>query len=219
MFGISVPLPNNASALFTMNFGALARRGLHTTAALRSRIGSTPIPLPDSVTLSQTPDALAVTGPLGTASVPLEPFIVLTHLTAPAPALGVAIQDHAFRHQRAMWGTTRTSIANAIEGITQGFTTPIYLVGVGYRAAMEEDPRGVEDGGSGKRLAMKLGYSHTVYLPIPSWVDATVESPTKIVLKAKDKHLLGLFAARIRSYRKPEPYKGKVRVLYVFLTM
>ncbi|KAF9038306.1 hypothetical protein BDZ89DRAFT_928601, partial [Hymenopellis radicata] len=78
------------------------------------------------------------------------------------------------------------------------------------RAAMEEeDPRGMVDGGSGKRLAMKLGYSYTVYVLILPWVDAKVETPTKIVLSATDKHLLGLFSARVMAYRKPEPYKGE----------
>ncbi|KAF8987704.1 hypothetical protein BDZ89DRAFT_1097734 [Hymenopellis radicata] len=96
-----------------------------------------------------------------------------------------------------MWGTTRTHIANALTGISTGFSTPLYLVGVGYRAAMEEDPRGTP----------------YVYVPIPPWVDAKVETPTKIVFSATDKHLLGLFSARVRAYRKPEPYKGKtVRV-------
>ncbi|KAF8989906.1 hypothetical protein BDZ89DRAFT_974572, partial [Hymenopellis radicata] len=171
----------------------LARRCIHTTRPVLSRIGSTPIPIPPNIILDNTDAALAVTGPLGTASVPLHPFIKLD-LTTPQ-SITVSIEDEAFRNQRAMWGTTRTHIANALTGISTGFSTPLYLVGVGYRAAMEEDPRGTVDGGSGKRLAMKLGYSHTVYVPIPPWVDAKVETPTKIVLSATDKHLLGLFSA------------------------
>ncbi|KAF9007254.1 hypothetical protein BDZ89DRAFT_1095398 [Hymenopellis radicata] len=138
--------------------------------------------------------------PLGTASVPLHPFIKLD-LTTPQ-SITVSIEDESFCNQRAMWGTTHTHIANALTGMSTGFLTPLYLVGVRYRAAMEEDPRGTVDGGSGKRLAMKLGYSHTVYVPIPVWVDAKVETPPKTVLSATDKHL-------VRAYMKPEPYKGK----------
>lgn len=92
---------------------------------------------------------------------------------------------------------------------------PVYLVGVGYRVQLEEDVRGMVDGGNGQRLNMKLGYSHPVYVPIPSHIKAEVPSPTKIVLFCKDKHLLGLFSAKIRGYRKPEPYKGKVRCFYL----
>ncbi|KAF8899573.1 ribosomal protein L6, partial [Mucidula mucida] len=159
-------------------------------APVLSRIGSTPIPVPPNVTLDHTDVALTVTGPLGTASVPLHSFIKLD-LETPQ-SITVSIEDEAFRNQRAMWGTTRTHIANALTGISTGFSTPLYSL---------EDPRGT--------IAMKLGYSHTVYVPIPPWVDAKVETPTKIVLSATDKHLLGLFSARVRAYRKPEPYKGK----------
>lgn len=109
-----------------------------------------------------------------------------------------------------MWGTTRTLIHNAIVGVTEGFTVPIYLVGVGYRAALEDDPRGTTQGGSGKRLNMKLGYSHSVFVPIPPHIKVEVPLPTKLVASCTDKHQLGLFAAKVRNWRKPEPYKGKV---------
>lgn len=112
-----------------------------------------------------------------------------------------------------MWGTTRTLIHNAIIGMTEGFNVPIFLVGVGYRATLEDDPRGTTEGNSGKRLNMKLGYSHSVLVPIPTYIKAEVPLPTKILLSCTDKHLLGLFAAKVRKWRPPEPYKGKVRVL------
>ncbi|KIY62794.1 ribosomal protein L6 [Cylindrobasidium torrendii FP15055 ss-10] len=185
----------------------LATRSFCSSAPSRSRIGSSPIEIPPNVTLDRTPTGLNITGPKGTAVVPLHPFVELSN---PTPStLAVAIQSHAERMQRAMWGTTRTHIANAIVGITDGFELPIYLVGVGYRAALEQDPRGTQDGGSGQRFSMKLGYSHTVYIPIPPHIDASVASPTKLILKCTDKHQIGLFAARIREHRKPEPYKGK----------
>jgi large subunit ribosomal protein L6 len=133
-------------------------------------------------------------------------------LSNPEPTvLALAVQDAKKKNQRQMWGLTRTLIANAITGMTEGFTVPLHLVGVGYRAALESDPRGTTDGGNGQRLNMKLGYSHTVFVPIPAHIKAEVPAPTKIILHCTDKHLLGLFAAKVRAWRKPEPYKGKVR--------
>jgi large subunit ribosomal protein L6 len=124
--------------------------------------------------------------------------------------LKLTVEAGSQKRQRQMWGTTRTLIANAITGMTEGFSVPLFLVGVSYRAALEDDPRGTTDGGNGKRLMMRVGHSHPVYVPIPSYIRAEVPSATKIVLFCTDKHLLGLFAAKIRGYRKPEPYKGKV---------
>jgi large subunit ribosomal protein L6 len=176
-----------------------------------SNVGRVAIPIPDAVKLSPTPEALTVTGPLGTTSVRLEPYM---HLSNPTPhSLALTVEDAKKKNQRAMWGLTRTLIANAVQGMHVGFSVPLHLVGVGYRAALETDPRGTEDGGSGQRLNMKLGYSHTVYVPIPPHIKCEVPAPTKIVLSCNDKHLLGLFAAKVRAWRKPEPYKGKVRVL------
>lgn len=118
--------------------------------------------------------------------------------------LSISVEDAEIKHQRAMWGTTRTLIHNAIIGITEGFTVPLYLVGVGYRVVLESDPRG-----GGQRLNMKLGYSHPVIIAIPSDIKAEVPLATKIVLFCTDKQRLGEFAAQIRNQRKPEPYKGK----------
>lgn len=194
------------------SFGNTVRRFSSTARACghTSNIGKSPIPIPLNVTLTPSPTSLAVKGPLGSTSVPLEPYM---QLTFPQPnVLNISIENAEVKTQRAMWGLTRTLISNAVVGMTQGFTLPIYLVGVGYRAALEEDPRGTIDGGSGQRLNMKLGHSHNVYVPIPPHIKAEVSSPTKIVLSCSDKHLLGLFAARIRKWRPPEPYKGKVCV-------
>ncbi|KAF5385733.1 hypothetical protein D9757_003553 [Collybiopsis confluens] len=172
-----------------------------------SHIGGKPILLPQNVSFSPSPTALAVTGPLGSTSVLLHPFV---HLNFPENnTLEVSVEDAEIKVQRQMWGTTRTHIHNAIIGMTEGFKLPLYLVGVGYRAQLEQDPRGNFEGGSGKRLTMKLGYSHSVHVPVPSYIQCEVPTPTKIQLFCTDKHLLGLFAAKVRSYRKPEPYKGK----------
>ncbi|KAF9013420.1 ribosomal protein L6, alpha-beta domain-containing protein [Cyathus striatus] len=189
--------------------GAFARCFSTTTRAQKhvAHIGGAPIKFPPSVTLAPTSNQVAITGPLGSTSVLLHEFVKLDF--PDANTLSVSVQDPEIKVQRQMWGTTRTHIANAIVGMTEGFSVPLYLVGVGYRAAIEDDPRGTTDGGNGKRLNMKLGYSHSVMVPIPPHIKCEVPSPTKITLFCTDKHLLGLFAAKIRSYRKPEPYKGK----------
>ncbi|OCH91863.1 ribosomal protein L6 [Obba rivulosa] len=176
-----------------------------------SHIGKQPIPIPPSVTLTPDPAGthLAVAGPLGTTSVRIEPYMNLAH---PTPAtLALTVQDPSEKRQRSMWGLTRTLIANAITGMSEGFSTPLYLVGVGYRAALEPDPRGANEaeGRSGQRLNMKLGFSHSVYVPVPPHIKVEVPLPTKIMLSCTDKHQLGLFAAKVRQWRPPEPYKGK----------
>jgi len=135
--------------------------------------------------------------------------------------LGIFVTDPTKKAQRMMWGTTRTLIANAITGQTTGFTLPVYLLGVGFRAALESDPRRlppthqdvIAAGGPDvprTRLAMKLGYSHTVYVVVPEGIKVTLPSPTIIVVFGTDKAKVGQFAADIREKRKPEPYKGKV---------
>ena len=173
-----------------------------------SHIGAKPIQYPPTVTLETSSTAISITGPLGSTSIPIYPFVKFG-LDTPN-VLNVAVEDAEIKKQRQMWGTTRTLIANAIQGMTEGFTVPLYLVGVGYRAALEDDPRGTTDSGSGKRLNLKLGFAHTIFLPVPPYIKAEVPLPTKIILTCTDKHLLGLFAAKVRGYRKPEPYKGKV---------
>lgn len=129
--------------------------------------------------------------------------------------------DPTEKTQRMMWGTTRTLIANAITGQTTGFTLPVYLLGVGFRAALEPDSRRlppnhkdvIAAGGPDvprTRLAMKLGYSHTVCIVVPQGIKVTVPTPTIINVFGTDKAKVGQFAADIRKQRKPEPYKGKV---------
>jgi len=123
--------------------------------------------------------------------------------------LKLTVEAGYLKLQRQMWGTTRTLISNAITGMTEGFSVPLFLIGVSYRASLENDPRGTTDGGNGKRLEMHVGHSHPIFVPIPSYIHAEVPSTAKIVLSCTDKHLLGLFAAKIRGHRVPEPYKGK----------
>ncbi|KAI0632092.1 ribosomal protein L6 [Trametes polyzona] len=188
-----------------------ALRSFHSSAQARaglvSNIGKKPIVYPPTVSLSPNTTAVSVKGPLGETAVPLMPFMRISE-TAPN-TLAVSVENPKERKQRAMWGLTRTLIQNAIVGMTEGFTTPVYLVGVGYRAALEPDPRGKGEGRSGQRLNMKLGFSHSVFVSVPDHIKIEVPQPTKIVLSCTDKHKLGLFAAQIRRWRPPEPYKGK----------
>jgi large subunit ribosomal protein L6 len=176
-----------------------------TPVACKDNIGKVAIPYPSSISFAQSPTALAVTGPLGTTHVPLEKYMSISHPDTASIAIGVEDRDVA--KQRQMWGLTRTLIANAITGMTEGFAVPVFLVGVGYRAAIEDDPRFPGK----RRLNMKLGFSHPVYVVIPEHIKCEVPHPTKIALFCTDKHKLGLFAAAIREWRKPEPFKGKVR--------
>jgi large subunit ribosomal protein L6 len=173
-----------------------------------SNIGKKPIAFATSVTLTPTPTALRIEGPLGKTSIPLHPFVRLNILDS--NSLEVSVEEPSIKHQRSMWGTTRTLIHNAIVGMTEGYSLPLYLVGVGFRALLEEDPRGTSAASGGRRLNMKVGWSHPIYVPIPPHINADVPTPTKIVLSCNDKQQLGQFAAKVRSYRKPEPYKGKV---------
>jgi len=237
------------------------RRGFCTTPARSSYPGATPVPLPPNTFLSRTESSLLVKGPLGSTTVPVEPYMkfvlpsgtqaekkkkIKRNMACPPNAtqepfsltipdspkeggspveLSVFVTDPTEKAQRMMWGTTRTLIANAITGQTTGFTLPVYLLGVGFRAALEPDPRRlptthqdvVAAGGPDvprARLAMKLGYSHTVYVVVPKDIKVTLPSPTIITVFGTDKAKVGQFAANIRKQRKPEPYKGKARPFF-----
>jgi large subunit ribosomal protein L6 len=96
------------------------------------------------------------------------------------------------------WGTTRATINNMVNGVSKGFTKNLEIEGVGYRAAVQ-----------GKNLVLQLGYSHDVTFPIPSEIKITCEKPTAIAISGADRRQVGQIAAVLRSYRKPEPYKGK----------
>lgn len=204
-------------------------RSFATSTRSASHVGSVPVPYPSSVSFVPGDGELTVKGPKGNTTVPLAPFVALesrphTAKVAPdAPSsssaspsylneLVITVSDPSIKEQRATWGLSRSLIANAVTGLTEGFAIPLRLVGVGYRAWMDKDPRPAP-GMSGMRLALKLGYAHEVYVPVPEGIVATTPISTKIVLRGTDKQTLGQLAAQIRAWRKPEPYKGKVRQL------
>ncbi|KAJ9110901.1 hypothetical protein QFC19_001410 [Naganishia cerealis] len=127
--------------------------------------------------------------------------------------------------QKAVWGLTRALLANALTGVSEGYRLALRLVGVGYRANVEDIPQSLRDIATRiptsrtapsttavaptQRLNLKLGYAHPIYIDIPTDITVTTPQPTRIVLSGTDKQRLGLFAAKIRRWRKPEPYRGK----------
>jgi large subunit ribosomal protein L6 len=163
-----------------------------------SRIGRLPIPVPDGVSVTLEGDRVSVAGGRGS----LERSI-------PA-AMSVSVKDgvvHVERPtdsstHRSLHGLTRTLVANMVEGVSKGFTRDLELVGVGFRAAKQ-----------GQDLVLTLGYSHPIRYTPPEGITIEVPSPTVISVSGADKEVVGQVAAKIRSFRKPEPYKGK-GVLY-----
>jgi large subunit ribosomal protein L6 len=159
-----------------------------------SRIGRMPIPLPSGVEVTQQGSTLTVKGPLGTLERTLHPEMVIERGDA---ELRVVRPSDEPRH-RALHGLTRTLVNNMVVGVTSGFTKPLEISGVGYRAQLQ-----------GTKLVLALGYSHPVEVDPPEGISFQVETPTKLAVVGADKELVGQIAAYIRSRRKPEPYKGK----------
>ncbi|MCJ1369602.1 hypothetical protein MMC20_000814 [Loxospora ochrophaea] len=114
------------------------------------------------------------------------------------------------RKQREMWGTKRAYLQNHILGVSEGHTAILRLVGVGYRATIEKSAITVQPEYPGQEfVSLKLGYSHPIELGIPRGVTATTPQPTRILLEGAEKEVVMQFAADIKKWRKPEPYKGK----------
>jgi large subunit ribosomal protein L6 len=161
---------------------------------IMSRIGKAPITVPKNVEVSLTANTLVVKGPLGVLTRIFRPEVFIT---IESGLISVTRQSDD-RLTRSLHGLTRTLISNMIEGVTVGFTKRLEIIGVGYRAQMQ-----------GARLVMQLGYSHPVEVDSPLGITIAVEANTKVLVQGFDKQLVGDIAAKIRSYRLPEPYKGK----------
>ena len=159
-----------------------------------SRIGKNPISIPAGVTVDLAGQLLTAKGGLGTLS-----LVVGSEVTATIAdgSVTIAPKDESKR-ARAMWGTTRALVNNMVTGVATGFTRNLDINGVGYRAAVQGD-----------KLVLQLGYSHEVPYPIPNDVRITCERPTAITVSGADRQRVGQVAAEIRSFRPPEPYKGK----------
>jgi len=159
-----------------------------------SRIGKKPVPLPKGVTATVQGGNVAVKGPKGELKLRLVP-----ELEAEVTTAGVSVKPRVETDRaRAMWGMQRSLINNLVHGVTEGFSEKLEISGVGYRAALQ-----------GKVLNLQLGLSHDVNYDIPAGIQITAEKPTLLTITGIDKQLVGQVAAEIRSYRKPEPYKGK----------
>lgn len=142
-------------------------------------------------------------------SMTIPTFVNLEHDTAARKAY-VTIEDREVKKQREMWGTTRAYLQNHILGVSEGHSAILRLVGVGYRATIENTATTVQPEFEGQQfVALKVGYSHPIELPVPKGVKASVPQPTRILLEGPEKEVVLQFAAKIRMWRKPEPYKGK----------
>jgi large subunit ribosomal protein L6 len=159
-----------------------------------SRIGKKPIPVPAGVTVALDGQTVSVKGPKGELSWTVAEEIVVAQGEG---GLEFTLRDDTPR-ARAMWGLSRTLVANMVHGVTQGYEATLELVGVGYRAALK-----------GRALAMQLGFSHEVDIPPPDGITFATPRQTEIRISGIDKQLVGETAARIRKIRPPEPYKGK----------
>ncbi len=164
-----------------------------------SRIGKSPVTIPDGVTINISDDNLVtVKGKMGELSEKIDSDLKLSINDG---VLTLERPSEEIRH-RAVHGLSRALIANMVEGVSNGFKKELDLVGVGYRAAVQ-----------GQQLDMSLGYSHNIVFDLPEEVKATAVMqkgiPPRVTLESIDKQLLGQVAAKIRSMRKPEPYKGK----------
>lgn len=159
-----------------------------------SRIGKLPIEIPKGVKINFVDSVLSVQGPNGKLNRLIMPCVTLN---ISETSLEVTRNDEA-TSSRAAHGLTRTLINNMVTGVTKGFQTDLEINGVGYRAEVK-----------GKELVLSLGYSHPVNFPIPEGIAIEVEKMTKLSVKGYDKEMVGQTAAKIRSFRGPEPYKGK----------
>jgi len=159
-----------------------------------SRIGKLPITVPENVDVNYTDSNVTVKGKFGTLQTKIPSVINITEIEG---KLNVGLNNEA-RGVKALHGLYRTLINNMIVGVSEQFDLTLILKGVGYRATVQ-----------GQEIVLNLGYSHPVKMEIPKTVSVEVVKNTTINLKSCDKELLGLFAANIRAWRRPEPYKGK----------
>ena len=159
-----------------------------------SRVGKNPVAIPKEVDLQVVGQTVTAKGKLGQLSMSVHPEVAIT---VESGRLLVAPANDS-QQARAQWGTARNRLGALVRGVSVGFTKSLEINGVGYRAAVQ-----------GSNLQLQLGYSHDVLFPIPEDVKIVCERPTAIQVSGADKQRVGEVAAKIRSYRPPEPYKGK----------
>jgi large subunit ribosomal protein L6 len=159
-----------------------------------SRIGKRPVTIPSGVTATVDGQTVKMKGPKGQLQ-----FVVHDDVEVKLDKSVVTVAPRVETNRaRALYGTARAQIANLVEGVTKGYEKKLEINGVGYRAAM-----------AGKNLQLALGYSHDVIYQIPEGIQIAVPKPTEITITGNVALRVGQVAAEIRSYRPPEPYKGK----------
>lgn len=158
-----------------------------------SRIGRKSVNIKD-VTVTQKGNTVFVKGKLGDLSLDVHPNI---SVEIEGDELLVKRPNNS-RENRSLHGLTRALIQNMVTGVTEGYSKTLNIIGVGYRAELK-----------GKNMLLNIGYSHPIYFIPPDEITLEIPSNTQVVIKGINKELVGLVAAKIRSFRKPEPYKGK----------
>ncbi|KAJ5826123.1 hypothetical protein N7474_003261 [Penicillium riverlandense] len=205
-------------------FSSLRTQCFSTTSPAQSRVGGAAISIPPEVSMSlvDLPKSLfrsrgkdipkvavEIQGPRGKMTLSVPSFLNVNHDEVGRKAT-LSVLDSTIAHQRAMWGTTRALLQNHILGVSEGHICILSLVGVGYRATIETTATTVKPEYDGQKfVSLKVGYSHPIELGIPQGVEASTPQPTRILLESVDKRTVTQFAAKIREWRRPEPYKGK----------
>ena len=159
-----------------------------------SRIGRKPITVPAGVEVTIDGSAVTVKGPKGTLS---GTFNSNMTIAKDGDVINVT-RPNDEKENRSLHGLTRTLIANMVEGVSNGYSKTLDIVGIGYRASMQ-----------GKDVVLSVGYSHTVTIAAPEGITIACPSPNQVVVSGADKQMVGQIAAEIRGVRPPEPYKGK----------
>jgi large subunit ribosomal protein L6 len=159
-----------------------------------SRVGKKPILLKEGINVQVRNDLVSVEGPKGKLQQQLNPLVQVKVENGQL----LVTRDGESKKQRAMHGLYRSLLSNMVTGVEQGFQKVLLINGVGYKAQVQ-----------GKDLVLNLGYSHVVNYPIPEGITIEVDKNVRITVKGIDKQKVGQVAAEIRSFRKPEPYKGK----------
>ena len=159
-----------------------------------SRIGKKPIEIPKGVKLSAQGSTVNVEGPKGRIS-----FAFSSRVRTLIKEGSVTVEPvSSAKTDGALWGTTRSVIANMVKGVTEGFSKELVIEGVGFKAALQ-----------GKQINLSLGFTHPVLLDVPEGITVEVPKPTQVLVKGIDKVMVGLFASKIRQVYVAEPYKGK----------
>jgi large subunit ribosomal protein L6 len=159
-----------------------------------SRVAKNPVAIPEKVEVMLSANSISVSGPLGKLSHALTNAV---ELKREGKTITFAATSDS-QHSRAMSGTLRALVSNMVYGVSTGFTKKLTLVGVGYKANAQ-----------GSMLNLELGYSHPINHKMPVGITVQTPTPTEVILTGYDKQVVGQIAAQIRSYRAPEPYKGK----------